>query len=100
MKKFTFKIHYPTGRFRSFDHIYCDIKLENVLVGSIQEINMNTFQIGFMIIKKDIMEDNNPNVEWKWVWLKWKPKSIKEAKDFILTNSKLFQERFNFRQKE
>ena len=104
MNKFTFKIHERTGRYRTFQAKYCDIKLLGKKVGGIQEItnlysnndeNVGKFRIGFMVWKKDIMEDKNPNCEWKWIWLKYKPSSIQEAKDFIIKYSEDIQKRFN-----
>jgi hypothetical protein len=97
MKKFTFKINAPTGRFRSFSSTFCDIKLNGIVVGNIIEIKSIpcTFRIGFMVTKKDIMEDKNPNCEWKWIWIKHKPHTIQDAKDFVTKYSKEIQEQYS-----
>lgn len=82
-KKFTFKIHKPTGRYRSFYSIRVDIKLDGKRVGS---FNDNDFRIRLQVIKEDIMEDGNPNCVWKNILLKFKANSIKETKVFLNEN--------------
>lgn len=39
--------------------------------------------VRFMVFKADIMEDNNPNCSWKWVTLKQKFDSEREARDYV-----------------
>lgn len=98
MKKFTFKIHKSTGRYSSFYPDYCDIKLNGIKVGGIQQtknIIPNKFSIGFMVVKKEDMENKNPNCEWEWVWLKHKTDTIQEAKEFIIKLSDEIQEQLN-----
>lgn len=51
-----------------------DIKINKVTVGEIMPPSWNSsnkgWKIGFMVIKKDIMEDGNKNCVWKWVRFK------------------------------
>ena len=79
--KFTFKTDRPTGSFASFFPNYNHIKLDKKKVGSIDD--KTPFKIKLMVIKDDIMEDNNPNCEWKWITLKKESQSLQEAKDFL-----------------
>ena len=84
MKKFTFKTHHPTGRYRSFDHDYHDIKYNKVVVGSIA--NELPHKISLQVMKDDIMEDGSPNCKWKWIKLKKEFTSVEEAKKFLNDN--------------
>ena len=104
MKKFTFKNDIATGRFRSFALESCDIKLGGIIVGYINEIssrygivnpNDGKYTIRFMVRKKELMEDKNPNCEWKWVTFKYKTNSIQDAKDFVKKHSEEIQKQFN-----
>jgi len=61
--KFTFKTSHPTGRYRSFDDDEHYVKFKRVEVGSIDDAKPHTIRL--MVVKKDIMEDNNPNCTWK-----------------------------------
>jgi hypothetical protein len=97
--KFTFKKHISTGRYRSFETTeFWDIKLDKIVVGSLsseKSIGERKFNIHFMVWKKDIMEDGNPNCGWKWILLKYKPSSFQEAKDFLVKFSDDIQKQFN-----
>ena len=104
---FSFKRNIPTGKWRSFEpqHNH-SIKLNKNEVGDIQEIrhigvtrieNQGKFEIGFMINKKDPMEDGNPNCSWRWIRLKRKFENAEEAKQFILDNSEALIKQFDFK---
>ncbi len=93
MKNFAFKTDKPTGRYRSFESDNHLIKLNKVVVGSIDsEI---PFKIRLMVIKKDILEDGNPNCNWKWITFKRKSESLEEAKEFLKTNYELITKNYN-----
>jgi hypothetical protein len=79
--KFTFKTIQPTGRYRSFDHPYYEIKLKKVCIGSIDP--EKPFKIRLQVTKSDINEDGNLNCPWKWIQLKKESSSLQEAKDFL-----------------
>jgi len=106
-KKFIFKKYIPTGKWRSFEpQNNYDIKLNGKVVGNISEIrtigsikseNEHKFEIGFMVNKKDPMEDGNPNCSWKWVRLKHKFESSEEAKKFISGNTITLLNKFDIR---
>ena len=84
MKKLTFKTNKPTGRYRAFDSTYVDIKLDGNKIGSISE---NPFKVGLMVVKDGVrFKDNNPNCEWKWVYLKREFASFDDAKNFVKEN--------------
>jgi hypothetical protein len=78
---FTFKTEKASGRyaFLNTDHHY--IKLKRKEVGQIGDEPPHV--IRFMVKKKDINEDNNPNCEWKWIKLKRESKSVEDAKQFL-----------------
>ena len=94
MKKFTFKTEKPTGRFRSFQDPYHEIKLNKVVVGWFSEGDFET-KIRLKIIKSDINEDKCPNCPWRQVTLKKTFKCIEEAKQFIRDNNDRIQTQFN-----
>ena len=50
------------------------------------------FNIKFMIVKTDIMEDGNENCKWKWVTLKKKFSNLDDAKDFVRENWEIIQQ--------
>lgn len=84
---FTFKTTNPSGRFGWLDKPHHDIKVNKKVVGSIVEPTRDSinraFKVKFMIVKKDIMEDRNPNCDWKWMTLKKDFTSVDEAKEFV-----------------
>lgn len=95
MKTFTFK---KISRSKGLAGVaeagkeYYDIKLDGVEVGIFGRNNsFNAINIRFKIVKKDIMEDGNPNCIWKWITLKYKPISIEEAKRFLKAFNKEIQ---------
>lgn len=67
MKKLSFKIERPTGRFRSFYHASCDIKSDGKVVGSIAyrgARNVNgCYKVGLMVV------DETQHSGWKWITL-------------------------------
>jgi len=81
---FTFKTNKPTGRYKSFFKATYDIKLKGKVVGAIT--SKAPHRIRLEIIKKDIMEDKNPNCLWKWTTLKKEFNSVDEAKAFLKEN--------------
>lgn len=85
--KFTFKQHKPEGRYRSFFNPTWDIKLNKKCVGHIyikkRDKPGKEFQIWFHVLKKDIVEDGNPNCPWKNIKLKATFKTIEETKQFL-----------------
>ena len=92
--KFTFKKDKaPTG-LASIGHITTSyIKLNKRKVGYIKEVE--PFKIRLMVIKKDIMEDGNPNCPWKWIALKKESKTLEEAKTFLNEKIDLILEKYN-----
>jgi len=91
--KFTFKTHQPTGKYRSFYSPFHDIKYKKAVIGQIN----NSFPhfIRLMVIKINIMEDNNPNCIWKWIRLSKKSNSISEAKEYLNNNISTILTKFN-----
>jgi hypothetical protein len=92
-QKFTFKTEKSEGHFRSLfpDHHY--IKLNKIEVGNISDDT--PIKIRFMVVKDDIMEDNNPNCVWKWITLKREFISLQDAKDFLNVNIEHILTKFN-----
>ena len=90
--KFTFKTTKPTGRYSSFRDDFHDIKIKGIVVGTITD---ETWKINLMVEKADIMEDGNPNCQWKWIRLKKESNSLQEAKDFLNANFKEIMRRWN-----
>jgi len=83
---FTIKTTRPTGKYKSFYSNLHEVKLKGKVVGSIED--NSTFTIRLMVMKKDIMEDKNPNCEWKWIALKNEFASLNDAKLFLKENYK------------
>lgn len=92
--KFTFKTTKSTGQYRSFYKDLNEIKLNKKCVGTINEDGTSEFTITLQVIKKDIMEDNNPNCTWKNVTFKNKFKSKQDAKDFLNKNIEKITKQF------
>jgi hypothetical protein len=83
--KFTFKKSKTPKGLASIGHITTSyIKLNGFEVGCILE--KAPFKIRLMVIKKDIMEDGNPNCYWKWITLKKESKTLIEVKEFLNNN--------------
>jgi len=90
---FTFKTTKPEGPHKSFHPSQHDIKIKKKIVGYIADAE--PFTIHLMVIKKDIMENGNPNCDWKWISLKKESTSLQEAKDFLQENFDPITIRFN-----
>jgi len=94
--KFTFKTVEPTGRL-NFDPPYHHVKFRKIQVGSID--NSFPHKIRLMVMKKDLMEDGNPNCKWKWITLRKESKSLQEAKDFLNNNVEGILKKYSFPEK-
>ena len=90
---FTFKTDKPTGRYRSFYNPTHTIKIKKVNVGSIG--HEPPYKIRLRVIKADIMEDKNPNCDWKWITLSQESNSLVEAKEFLRKNFTVIMEKYN-----
>jgi hypothetical protein len=95
---FTFKTDQPTGKWKSFEKPYHNIKIKRKKVGSIDAEFPH--KINLMVIKKDIMEDGNQNCEWKWVTLKREFDILDEAKLFLRQNYDSITKQFNLKMVE
>ncbi len=86
-KKFTFKIHRPEGKWKSFFNASMDILLDKNCVGGVYQNKMaSEYEIRFQIMKSEVdlaLPNNNP---WKWVTLKHRVSSFVEAKEFVNKN--------------
>jgi len=78
--KFTFKTNKPTGKYHSFFETFHYIKLNGLQVGSIDD--KAPHKIRLMVI----LEDGNPNCDWKWIKLKHESVSLQDAKDWVNVN--------------
>jgi hypothetical protein len=88
----SFKKHKHEGRYRSFEKDFSDIKLDKKVIGHIQEVNWNIYQIGFAKIKEKTNDDPAP---FKWVWIKQKFNSEKEARMWVNANFEAVKEQIN-----
>ena len=81
MKNFTFKCIKPTGRYRSFDNDYHDIKLSGKKVGCISapEHRSLPWSIRFAVNKGPTVNDPAP---FRWVTLQVKFDTPQDAKRF------------------
>ena len=82
--KFTFKTTRPTGSYAWLHKPYYDVLLNKNKVGAIDP--EKPYTINLMVVKKDILEDGNPNCPWKWIHLKKESESLDEAKIFLNEN--------------
>ena len=92
--KFTFKTEHPTGRYRSFYPSHHYIKFLKKEVGKISD---EDYAIRFMVIKDDILEDGNPNCDWKWIKLKKESSSLQEAKEWLNQNIELLFKKYKIK---
>jgi hypothetical protein len=88
---FTFKDHNPTGRFKSFDHVYVDIKLKSKICGTIYETDDG--YIVRLMVKKD--PDPNDPAGFKWIQLKGKHRTKMEAKTWVKDRTTIIAEKFD-----
>lgn len=82
--KFTFKTIKPTGKWKWLYKPDHKILLNKIHVGSIDE--GDKFKIRLKIVKKDIMEDGNPNCVWRWAKLSFYGSTLDEAKTYLNEN--------------
>jgi hypothetical protein len=93
--KFTFKTEKSTGHYRSFypDNHY--IKIKNVRVGAISDTA--PYKIRLQVIKSDILEDGNPNCDWKWIQLRKESTTLQEAKDWLNDNFEILMKKYKIK---
>jgi hypothetical protein len=88
--KFTFKKLAYTGRFKSFESEYHDIKMGGKVCGCISESRHadynERFSIGFCV--KD-------GEGFRWAFLKKKFAEVADAKQFVKDNATLIAERYD-----
>jgi hypothetical protein len=68
---------------------FIDIKLRKKVIGQIispSPLGRDHWRIGFQIVKKDIMEDGNPNCPWRWFWVKNDATDEESARSFVRLN--------------
>jgi hypothetical protein len=87
----TFKTNYPTGRYRSFDHIYITIKLDTQEVGTIGwQTSMDASKTGMRVSLR--VKDSTSACGWKNVTLKKTFEGFsdkaqgKQAKEWVKAN--------------
>lgn len=82
--KFRFKTNKPVGKYRWLDQPSHYIYVKKYMVGSIDHVE--PYKIRLKVVKNDMTEDKNPNCPWKWIALKYNPKSVDDAKWFLNAN--------------
>lgn len=100
MKKFTTKTTQPTGRYRSFDSAYHEIKLNGIRVGTISDKKPHSISLNVTKEESDKVNDKNPNCEWKRITLKREFESVNAAKEWVKENSEKIQTQFKIHDKE
>ena len=96
---FTFKTVKSIGRWRSFDSDQYQIKWKKKEVGliiDVSELGGPGFDIRFMVDKKDINEDGNPNCSWRWIGLKKRCNTLRETKEWLNQNFEVLCETYKF----
>lgn len=102
-KKFTFKTEKDTGRYRAFYAHTHYIKFNKKDVGQIYSLdgyNGGPFKIQLRVIKKDIMEDGNPNCIWRNIILKKELATLPEAKEWLNANIDLILSKYELHMKD
>lgn len=90
MAKFTTKTTEPSGRYRSFDKSYTEIKYNGVCCGTIDSDLPYTIKL--MVYKDNPETSKNPNCPWTRIKLMNEFNSLNEAKTYLKTNSdKIYQ---------
>lgn len=89
ISKFTFKMNQPTGKWRSFDQWYCDIKLLGKQCGTIHEEGL---RISFFVKIEPTKEKPAP---FKTITLKYTPTTLEEAKEYLNTNKDRIMKSFD-----
>lgn len=92
MKKFTFKTNKPTGKYRSFDVTYIDIKLNKLIVGGIYEPSYLSKETKVRI--RFVIEDKTLKCGFKWVTLKASFDDLLEAKNYVIQRAQNIQKQF------
>jgi hypothetical protein len=100
MKKFTTKTTQPTGRYRSFDSAYHEIKLNGICVGTISDKVPHRITLYVTKGEEDKVNDKDPNCEWKKITLKKEFESVNGAKGWVKENSEIIQAQFKIHDKE
>jgi hypothetical protein len=96
IKKFTFKYHRPTGRYRSFKTEYHDIKFKGKICGSISESNNWTLaNRDERISIKFMVKSNEEKCGWKWITLAAKFSNTWNAKEFLNRNVEVFFKKYD-----
>ena len=100
MKKFTFKINRPTGRYSSFDSSYMDIKYNGCVVGGVYEPRRipggdRSWRVRFKVIPT--VSDIYSSEDWEWITLKYTPSSFEEAKQWLLNNQEAIFQKFQLK---
>ncbi len=78
-----------------------DIKVNKKKVGYISAPTWNNgdlWRIRFSVVKKDIMEDGNPNCVWKWITLKVTFKNEDDAREYVKKIITLVQDKYIFQE--
>lgn len=86
MAKFTTKQYLPTGRYRSFYHIYAELKYGGKVCGSVEEgsgAGEQEWEVRFMVHRPLNFVTKESPCKWKWVKLKKKFSSIADAKSWL-----------------
>lgn len=91
--RLSFKKMAKEGRYRSFQKDYTEIKADGKYCGFISEVGHEQYRVGFKILKKDILEDNNPNCVWRIFKCKSVYKNEDAARDWIKHNWKAISEK-------
>lgn len=95
--KFTFKTTKPTGRYRSFESSYHEIKIKKVSVGSITD--GDGYRIRLQVYKDTDEQKKEEPCPWKWITLKKESISLQEAKDFLKANAEVIYNKYKIYQK-
>lgn len=82
--KFTFKTSRPTGSYAWLHKPSHQIKFKGQWIGSIEPVL--PYSISLMVMKANLMEDGNPNCNWRWITLACKSESLVDAKAFLNNN--------------
>jgi hypothetical protein len=78
---FTFKRNNPTGRYKSFNNIFTDVKIKGKQCGVINEGDgFNNWSVRL------IVKDEKQHCGWRWAKLKKRFASEQEARDFLKEN--------------
>ena len=96
--KFTFKKYIATGLYKSFELKHTDIKLGGLEVGAIdQQKDSYKYKISFAIKKERTIKEPAP---FKWISLKVRFETEKEARVFIKRHEIEIQEKYDLYQFE